>query len=113
MFEGATLLTPLLHAQTDLGMFPVLGKIISHGYLVSGYLPVRVSLPSLLLILLGPNIDIPRSFLLDALLDYVSENEREKLKSALRIKCLRSFPSTEMKHIRALATRLSRCAYPN
>lgn len=98
LFEGATLLTPLLHPQTDMGMFPVLGKIISHGYLVSGYLPVRVSLPSLLIILLGPSIDIPRSFLLDALLDYVSENEREKLKSALRIKDVRSFPSTEMKH---------------
>ena len=97
LFDGATILTPLVHAQTDMGVFPILGKVISHGYLVSGYLPVRISLPSLILMLLGPSASIPRSILLDALMDYVSENEREKLKSALQCKNTSTFPTLEMK----------------
>ena len=86
MFDGATILVPLIHAQTDMGIVPILGKIISHGYLASGYLPVRVSLPSLITLLLGPSANIPRSFLLDALMDYLSDNEKEKLKPALKCK---------------------------
>lgn len=94
LFDGANMLVPLFHPSTDMRVFPILGKIISHGYLVSGSLPVRISLPSLLEMLLGSGIDIPRSFMLDALMDYLSANEREKLMSALRIKV--KFP-TEVK----------------
>ena len=98
LFDGAMILIPLVHAQTDMGVFPILGKIISHGYLASGYLPVRISLPSLIAMLLGPSVTIPRSFLLDALMDYISDNEREKLKIALRYKgTSSSFPTPEMK----------------
>ena len=28
LFDGATILVPLVHAQTDMGIFPILGKII-------------------------------------------------------------------------------------
>ena len=62
LFDGATNLVPLVHAQSDMGLFPILGKIISHGYLASGHLPVRISLPSLVAMLLGPCVAIPRSF---------------------------------------------------
>ena len=62
LFEGATLLVPLLHPQSDMSLFPILGKIISHGYLSSGYLPVRIALPSLIGFLLGPNVSIPKQF---------------------------------------------------
>ena len=64
LFDGATILIPLVHAQTDMGIFPILGKIISHGYLASGYLPVRISLPSLIAMLLGPSVNIPDLFCL-------------------------------------------------
>ena len=48
--------------------------------------------------LLGPGVTIPRSFLLDALMDYISDNEREKLKIALQYKgTSSSFPTQEMK----------------
>ena len=73
---GPTNLVPLVHAQSDMWLFPILGKIISHGYLASGYLPVRISLPSLVAMLLAP---IPRSFLLlKALMDYISDSERDR-----------------------------------
>ena len=81
-----------------MGVFPILGKVISHGYLSSGYLPVHISLQSLIAMLLGPSVNIPRSFLLDALMDYISDNEREKLKIALQYKgTSSSFSSQEMK----------------
>ena len=52
-FEGAQTVTPLVHAHTDLKLLQVMGRILSHGYLVSGFLPVRISLPCLILMLLG------------------------------------------------------------
>ena len=81
LFEGATLLIPLLHPQSDMSLFPILGKIISHGYLSSGYLPVRIALPSLIGILLGPNVSIPKQFQMNALLDYLNTCDREKSSS--------------------------------
>ena len=47
-FEGSNTVTPLLHAHTHMEQLQVMGKILSHGYLVSGFLPVRVSLPCLI-----------------------------------------------------------------
>ena len=41
VFDGSTLLVPMLSPQTDVTVLPVVGSIISHGYLVSGFLPVR------------------------------------------------------------------------
>ena len=46
--------------------------------------------------LLGPSVVIPRCFLLEALLDYISDTEREKLRSALRHKGVASFPALEI-----------------
>lgn len=89
-FDGATILVPLIHPQTDITQFRTLGKIISHGYLVSGYLPVCINLPSLLGIFL-PGFEIPSPLLLDTLVDYVSPNERDQLKCALECKDSSSF----------------------
>ena len=83
LFEGATLVIPLLHPQSDMAVFPILGKIISHGYLSSGYLPVRIAFPSLIGILLGSTASIPKQFHVDTLLDYLNMHDREKLKFAL------------------------------
>jgi hypothetical protein len=67
LFDGANTLVPLVHPSTDLAMFPVLGRIISHGYLASGFLPIRMSFPSLISMLLGTApTNIPKSFQLDA-----------------------------------------------
>jgi len=53
LFDGGSLLTPMLHPQMDMTVFPTLGKIISHGYLFSGVLPLRIVLPTLVLLLFG------------------------------------------------------------
>ena len=31
LFDGGCLLTPVLHPQMDLAVFPILGRILSHG----------------------------------------------------------------------------------
>jgi len=82
-FEGSSLLTPMVHPQVNISLFPVLGKIISHCYLVSGMLPVRIALPTLMCILKGPLTSVPDSDLTEAFLDYITIEERHTFKSAL------------------------------
>lgn len=109
LFDGATTLVPLVHPSTDMDVFPVIGKIISHGYLAGGTLPVRISLPSLLAMF---TVDIPRSFLLDALLDFVSNNERKKLKSALNFKG-KAFGAECLSELVSILSRLGCRQLPN
>lgn len=82
LFEGATILTPLIHPQTDTTIFPVLGRILSHGYLVTGFLPIRIALPTLIGMLLGLGRLIPSDIVEDAFLDYLCCVERETIKEA-------------------------------
>ena len=83
VFDGSTLLVPMLSPQTDVTVLPVVGSIISHGYLVSGFLPVRIALPCLIGILCGPGASVPQPILCEAFLDYISATEREIFKDAL------------------------------
>lgn len=36
-----------MHAQLDMSALPILGKILSHSYLGSGLLPLRIAFPTL------------------------------------------------------------------
>lgn len=83
LFEGSTLLVPMLSPQTDTSVFPVVGCIISHAYLVSGFLPVRIALPCIIGILCGPGAHMSQSILCEAFLDYISATERSLFKDAL------------------------------
>ena len=51
LFDGSSLLTPVLHATIDMTKLPLLGKFLSHGFLVCGYLPIHVTFSSLAAIL--------------------------------------------------------------
>ena len=83
LFEGSTTVIPMVHSQMDLQVYALLGRVISHGYLATGILPDRITLPSLLVALLGPSVTVSTSILLDAFLDYVSATERAILKQAI------------------------------
>ena len=76
LFDGSTLLVPMLCPQTDTSLLPVVGSIMSHAYFVSGFLPVRIALPCITRILCGPVATIPRPILCEAFLDYISATER-------------------------------------
>ncbi len=63
LFEGITSLVPMLHPQSDLTL---IGHILSHGYLVTGILPIRIALPTLAAMLLGRSVSLPPNALLDS-----------------------------------------------
>ena len=92
LFEGATLLTPMVHPQIDRKIFPVIGRILSHGYLVAGILPVRIALPTLICMLLGPSTEVSKDILLDTFLDFISSEEKKTMKQALKYKGRDAFP---------------------
>ena len=82
-FEGACLLTPNLHATTDMSVLPLLGRIISHGFLVSGYMPIRVAFPCMAGILLGPMTHFSSSLLIEAFSESLCSYEAGIIKEAL------------------------------
>ena len=60
---------------------------MSHRDLVSGLLPTRIALPSLIIATFsGPSVMIPDSFLLDTFLDFISVDERGVMKATLQHK---------------------------
>jgi len=93
LFEGATTLIPMIHPQTDISLFPIIGRIISHGYLVAGVLPLRLALPTLATMLLGPTVTVPGHILLDSFLDYINSQERTILKNAIKFEKKESYPT--------------------
>ena len=83
LFDGSTLLTPAVHAQTNTQDFVLLGNILSQGYLLEGFLPIRIAFPSLASMILGHDVQIPDEMLIDAFIASLSIVECELIKSCL------------------------------
>lgn len=111
LFEGSSLLTPMLHPHIDLTTFPLLGRILSHGYLVTGFLPVRIALPTLLSILLGPTEEVQPDILINALIDFVTDDERKTIREALTFKNMQSFPEYMIQDLLTILTNFG-CRLP-
>lgn len=82
LFDGCTLLTPAVHPGVDMSSFLVFGAIVSHAYLVTGVLPVRVAFPTLAHCLIGSNIRIPDEVMLTSFMDSLSTHDAAVLKTA-------------------------------
>ena len=85
-FDGDSLLVPMLHPGVDMAALPQLGKIISHGYLVSGFLPTRIIFPALACILLGVTVEIPSHIVVESFAASLSSFDASTVKEALRCK---------------------------
>ena len=85
-FDGAGLLSPIVHAQIDLSALPILGSVLSHGYLVARYLPLRIAFPTLAGMLLGPGTCYQNEHLMSAFIDGISSTEAALLKECLKVK---------------------------
>lgn len=83
LFDGCTLLTPVIYPGVDMSLMEVFGAIMSHAYLVSGVLPVRVAFPTLAPCLLGANVKIPDDVMLSSFMSCLSSHESAVLKDAL------------------------------
>lgn len=82
----------MVHPHMNMTIYPILGHIISHSYLVTGHLPVRIALPTLINMLLGPK-SVSCQLLLDAFLDYASADKRGVFQEALTYGYDDKFPS--------------------
>ena len=82
-FDGVSCVIPAMNPSIEMDLFHVIGRILSHGYLAIGFLPVRVSFASLCTMLLGNEVVIPDSILIDSFVNYVSNREAAILQTAL------------------------------
>ena len=105
LFEGATTLVPMIHPQIEMSYYPLLGRIISHGYLATGILPDRIALPTLIAIVSGPGVSISTKIMMDAFMDYISSTERRSLKQALGGIHAEKFPPKVMDEITTILGR--------
>ena len=77
LFDGRTLLTPAIH---DYSSLPVFGAIMSHSYLVSGVLPIRMVFPSLAQCLLG-TVELSDDVFFPSLINSLSVHDAAVLKT--------------------------------
>lgn len=82
-FDGESLLVPAVHPNTNLAVLPILGTIISHGFMVSGFLPIRVAFPVLAAVLCGTDVKLPDVILVESFVDYLSSYESSILREAV------------------------------
>ena len=101
-FDGERLLVPAVNPGMDMSIVTTLGTVISHGFLVSGFLPVRVAFPVLASVLLGPTTSIPDFINIESLLDYVAAHDCSVLRTALS---QRTFPPHVTSQLIALLSR--------
>ena len=82
LFEGALLVTPAVHPGMDYSLLPLLGCIISHVYLVSGILHVRIAFPCLATILVS-QCELPEEVLLTTMINSLSIHDTSVFRQAL------------------------------
>lgn len=103
-FDGTQLLSPSIHVGINMEILPRLGNILSHGYLVSGFLPVQIVFPVLASTLTGTYEEFPDKYLLEAFIEFITPHEATAIKQALHFSSA-NYPSTIST---SLATILSR-----
>ena len=84
-FDGESLLVPAVHPNSEISTFSVLGTILAHGFIVCGFLPVRIAFPVLAAIFHGPNVEVPDTILLESFVDYLSCHESSLIHEAIKL----------------------------
>ena len=79
-FDGDNTLVPAVHPHVQMSLFPLVGAIFSHGFMSCGFMPVRLTFPT---IALGPSVTIPDSVVIVTFQDFLSVHDRSVLQSAL------------------------------
>lgn len=84
LFDGCTLLTPVIHPHLDMRELLAVGRILSYGYLSCSFVPVRIAFPTLLCLLLGPTTSIPDSVIVETFPDCLSDYESKIIREAVQ-----------------------------
>ena len=103
LFDGGNLLSPNVETYVNVHALQTIGHVLSHGYLVTGILPVRIAFPCLVYMLKGLNISVPNDILLSTLVDSISSYESVIFKQALSCESTRYDTETLEKLLRILS----------
>ena len=78
-------MVPLAHADisSDMNDFEILAKILSHGFLVCGFIPTRIAFPVLCYALLGASVNIPQNLIVQSFCDFLTTVDQECISKAL------------------------------
>ena len=109
--DGDNLLIPLIHPGSDASIFNTLGKVLSHGYLQCGFLPLRIAFPTLAAMLLGTSVRIPNSFLVSSFIESLNSYEQSIVKVGLESK--KVFPPGIHTKLVAIISRFGGRELPN
>ena len=95
-FDGGSLLTAVIHPHIQMSKLPNIGAVISHAYLVCGFLPIRIAFPCLAAMLFGSTANFPEKFLVEAFVDSLSVHDAGIFKEAFNVidSTSKLFPST-------------------
>jgi len=83
LFNGGELLIPVLCPGINPKNLLLLERILSHGYLIAGFLPIRIAFPCLVVALLGAGHTVPDNLACDYFLQSLSTFEANVIKNAL------------------------------
>lgn len=84
-FEGDSLVKPAVHPDVGMAALAKLGKTISHGYPVSGFLLTHIVFPALAYILLGTTVEIPSSIVVNSFAASLSSYDASVVKQTLAL----------------------------
>ena len=83
VFDGCNLLIPTISPEVNIQVFPIMGRLLSHGFLACSYLPVVIAFPTLVSTLIGPAAVVQDSILLEVFSDSLTDVEAKILREAL------------------------------
>ena len=81
-FDGERLLVPSVRPGIDMSKFKLLGTTLAHGFMC-GFLPVRIAFPVIAAVVLGPDIKIPDTILIESFVDFLASHESAILLDAI------------------------------
>eukprot|EP00731_Ephydatia_muelleri_P017684 Em0010g782a len=107
IFDGEKLLVPAVRPNPDMAVLRLHGTILSHGFMVCGFLPIRIAFPVLAAIFFGPEVEVPDSIILDSFIDYLAAYESSFISQALtKVQNNNQLPSTLQGQIISTLSRM-------
>ncbi len=71
-FDGEKLLVPAVRPNIDMVGLRLLGTILSHGFMVCGFLPIRIAFPVVAVVLFGLETKFTDGMIIDSFVDYLA-----------------------------------------
>jgi len=106
LFDGECLLSLVLHPEMNMSNFLIIGGIISHGYLSSGFLPVRIAIPCLAALLFGSTVKIHNDVYVQTFLETVSIVEAAFLNKLLEAnRTIKDYSPDEQRRLSSILSR--------